>query len=175
MIWCVFTCPKIFNQCVNFLMCAKWFHLLCSVKSTWNTDDRRRRKREVFFNFTLKISQFSHSLRLLITFWNWTCVVPLRKHLRLWFGEFWWFFFFNFQKNYILGIFSLPPMGLGQSATDRINSEIIEKDYVGFSLSWDLLKIRKLCNTTSLIFWFKVILHLMNQISLRPEGVWNWK
>lgn len=154
----MFTCPKIFNQCVNFLMCAKWFHLLCSVKSTWNTDDRRRRKREVFFNFTLKISQFSHSLRLLITFSNWTCVVPLRK-----------------QKNYILGIFSLPPMGLGQSATDRINSEIIEKDHVGFSLSWDLLKIRKLCNTTSLIFWFKVILHLMNQISLRPEGVWNWK
>lgn len=90
----------------------------------------------------------------------------------------WWvlvIFCFNFQKNYILGIFSLPPMGLGQSATDRINSEIIEKDYVGFSLSWDLLKIRKLCNTTSLIFWFKVILHLMNQISLGPEGVWNWK
>lgn len=90
----------------------------------------------------------------------------------------WWvlvIFCFNFQKNYILGIFSLAPMGLGQSATDRINSEIIEKDYVGFSLSWDLLKIRKLCNTTSLIFWFKVILHLMNQISLRPEGVWNWK
>lgn len=140
------------------------------LKYRWQKKKKRGFLQLYFENFSI-----FHSLRLLITFWNWTCVVPLRKHLRLWFGEFWWFFFFNFQKNYILGIFSLPPMGLGQSATDRINSEIIEKDHVGFSLSWDLLKIRKLCNTTSLIFWFKVILHLMNQISLRPEGVWNRK